>query len=87
MAMHLRHFTVRGRGEFPLDMLRYDCCWPRRGDDVAKITPIYATITPESKDEMATRDVRLVKYAHLKRGPFVEAGRWRSFGWEVVRED
>lgn len=22
------HFMVKGRGPFPFDMLRHDCCWP-----------------------------------------------------------
>ncbi len=72
MAMYLRRFTVRGSGEFPLDMLRYDSCWPKTGHDVAAL-----------EDHTARRDVRLCKYAANKRGPFFEAGRWRSFGWEA----
>ncbi|KKK78562.1 hypothetical protein LCGC14_2842300, partial [marine sediment metagenome] len=28
MAMKMRAYTVRGRLPFPLDMLRYDSCWP-----------------------------------------------------------
>ena len=27
-AQNAIEFTVRGTGEFPTDMLRYDCCWP-----------------------------------------------------------
>ena len=26
-------FEVQGRGEFPLDMLRYDLCWPATEGD------------------------------------------------------
>ncbi len=87
MALHLRHFTVRGRGEFPLDMLRYDCCWPRIGEDVMKIRPCYANVTAESKDNLTTREVTLSTYAQTKRGQLAEAGRWDSFNWQVVRED
>lgn len=30
-------YTVQGVGCFPVDMLRYDCCWPRTQDDVANM--------------------------------------------------
>lgn len=29
---------VRGRGEFPLDMLRYDGAWPVRSEDAYNIS-------------------------------------------------
>jgi hypothetical protein len=85
MALHLRHFTVRGRGEFPLDMLRYESCWPYSGEDVAHIEPSYATA--QNREELAMREVRLCKYASSKRGPFVTIGRWDSFNWQVIKED
>lgn len=87
MALHHRTFTVRGRGEFPLDMLRYDCCWPRRSEDVMKIQPGYHDATADSRNELGVRDVDLAMYTPIKRGSFTEVGRWRSFGWEVVGED
>jgi hypothetical protein len=31
--------TVEGKGHFPLDMLRYSCCWPVHPQDVANIEP------------------------------------------------
>lgn len=27
-------FTVKGKGSFPIDMLRFDQCWPRSPHDV-----------------------------------------------------
>lgn len=81
-TMHERRFTVRGRGEFPIDMLRYDRCWPRTGEDVLRIEPSYT-----SRGDLSTREVTLYKYTQLKRGSVAEAGRWRSFGWEVITED
>lgn len=66
-------FTVKGRGTFPFDMLRYDCCHPRDSADV---------------DEMLSyRDVD--RYVTLKRyvqGPKNQPtlARWLSFGWKVV---
>ena len=35
--MWIRKFTVRGTWGFPLDMLRYDGCWPSSGEDVVAI--------------------------------------------------
>ncbi len=32
--MKVRRFLVEGRGYFPLDMLRYDQCWPCSSEDV-----------------------------------------------------
>lgn len=116
MALHLRHFTVRGRGEFPLDMLRYDSCWPRSGEDVMVLSADYQFIEKErekcdkcdgkgfypdprnlrgrhcekcegTRHVLQTRDVQLCKYTRSKSGPVAEAGRWRSFGWDVVKED
>ena len=30
-------FTVEGSSPFPIDMLRYDLCWPAKADDAAWI--------------------------------------------------
>lgn len=35
--MKFHHYTVKGRGIFPLDMLRYDACWPRDSKAVEEI--------------------------------------------------
>lgn len=84
MALYQRSFTVRGAGEFPLDMLRYDRCWPNAGDDVEAILPRYGGA---ALGALATREVRLCKFAHTKRGPYVEEGRWTSFGWTVIEQE
>jgi len=66
-------FTVEGLGEFPLDMLRYDRCFPRTGMDCDSIT---------YKGER--RQVTLVA---LNRDSYLwkpTYGRWESFGWNVV---
>ena len=34
-------YIVTGRGAFPLDMLRYDMCWPCSSSDVAKMGAEY----------------------------------------------
>jgi hypothetical protein len=69
----MRHikFTVSGRGLFPLDMLRYDCCYPASPQDV------------NSMDGRARREVTLV--AANPVAP--TTGRWASFGWDVIKEE
>lgn len=70
----LCEFTVEGRGSFPIDMLRYDSCWPaREGTDSFGIE---ASLRPRSG-----RDKRKVTLVGL-REPTV--GRWESFGWKVA---
>lgn len=86
MSMHIRYFTVRGRGEFPLDMLRYDHCWPRAFEDAEKMSPYYGPITPEAKADLSMRNVDLARHTPLKHGEVASAARWQSFGWIVIRE-
>jgi len=62
------HYTVEGSGEFPIDMLRYDCSSPDREADSR-------AIMQEGK-----RRVNLVTYVEF--GPTDE--RWLSFNWRVV---
>lgn len=75
-------FTVKGKGRFPIDMLRYDGCWPYSGQDAAAIE---ATMDPMERKRIRdmTDDgcitVKLVK--HSRQLPTVE--RWRSLGWKV----
>ena len=64
----LFEFTVRGRGQFPFDMLRYDQCWPKaEAPDVPALT---RTAEERSLTLLGTHS------------PTVE--RWRSFGWRVT---
>ncbi len=59
-------YTVTGRGNFPIDMLRYDAAWPMTGDDAANIT---ATFQPR-----AGRWTIKLASARLPT-----EGRWSSF--------
>ena len=78
--MYITEFTVTGRGYFPLDMLRYDACFPKGSDDVAAI---------ENMGPPAPREVTLLRYsaykADVERAVTIE--RWRSFGWTVLRNE
>ncbi len=65
-------FLVTGQGIFPIDMLRYDHCWPHGQEDAAKID-----ITLGSN---RSREQRSVKITGVM---YPTAERWQSFGWSV----
>jgi hypothetical protein len=70
--MWLHTFAVDGSGAFPLDMLRYDGCYPKTGDDAGKLETDY-------RDR---RSLTLCHYGDRYWTP--TAGRWSSFCWSVV---
>lgn len=61
-------FTVRGSGQFPWDMLRYDSCWP------AEETQTHHMLDSRG----GARHVIMVGL----REP--TEGRWESFGWKII---
>ena len=67
--MKLHEFTVSGNFPFPLDMLRYDSCWPHSGDDVAEIE------SSLSREQRRLFQIRLVGI----NKPTLD--RWSSFCW------
>lgn len=66
--MKIYEYTVEGRGDFPFDMLRYDCAWPAIGDSAA-----YLIVDQEER-----RMVRKIRLRSIQRPT---EGRWSSFGW------
>lgn len=75
MKLYVHTFKVIGRGAFPLDMLRYDECYPTRGQDVDMLDP-----SSDSDEAVQLRAVH-----HRTWEPC--AGRWESFGWEVTSHE
>jgi hypothetical protein len=71
-AQNAIQFVVEGSGDFPLDMLRYDRCWPAHADDASRINP--SRVAGRARE-------RQIGLCGLKP-PTV--GRWASFGWKVV---
>lgn len=72
-------FTVQGQFAFPIDMLRYDSCYPDSQQDVTAII--------ESGDpvDRATRQVTLVRIGETrKEAERITRQRWESFGWGLV---
>lgn len=74
MGKEIRYeFTVKGRDLFPIDMLRYDCCWPK-----TETNDSYNIAASYERGNRAMREVTLIGL----KDPTV--GRWHSFGWEVT---
>jgi hypothetical protein len=74
MAKGPIEFVVVGRGEFPVDMLRYDSCYPADSSAVEAIT------TPRNPD---WTKVRLRTHKERK---MLTPDRWTSFGWVIELE-
>ena len=73
--MYYHKFTVTGSGNFPLDMLRYDCCFPYGTEDVANLM-----------DSRGKRSITLARYVKYKNAG-ATTGMWNSFGWLVTVEE
>jgi hypothetical protein len=73
MKTQRHNIVVRGRGEFPHDMLRYD--------DLAFAAPIDATL---AEDANQWRSINLVSDYDRPRVWTPKVARWESFGWKVT---
>lgn len=66
-------FTVTGMGHFPLDMLRYDHCWPAYEREMYLIN---------NHEDPRSRSITIARRVDTKNEmPTIE--RWDSFGWTV----
>ncbi len=63
-------FQVEGLGEFPFDMLRYDCCWP---------------LTSNDSHGLLGNERRVVTLTTIQENRHWEptVARWASFLWAV----
>lgn len=68
--------VVTGRGEIPLDMLRYDRCVVATGADV--------TAVADGQANRSVVKIHLVRFS--PEGSKATAARWASFGWTVVSD-
>lgn len=66
-------FVVKGIGRFPVDMLRYDCAFPRTGEDAIKIEQAVS-------GELRKWEISLC--SESRNAPTI--GRWESFLSSVV---
>lgn len=67
------YFLVRGSGEFPIDMLRYDSACPATEQD-----------SHAMRREEEKRVVLLRRFTLDKPPTVGNEARWRSFGWEPL---
>lgn len=79
--LYITTFTVTGRFNFPIDMLRYDGCYPARGEDAGAIMDTFRPGT-SGRPKGAPIQVNLEKL-HRNKDPDLEPGRWASFQWSV----
>ena len=82
MKMYFIAFSVRGKGKFPLDMLRYDRCCPGKESDTLKIAPTRGGDLGLLSEEIVYREIDLCAIAPREWQPTRD--RWSSFGWEVT---
>jgi hypothetical protein len=75
------NFTVKGRGQFPLDMLRYDMCWPQTTQDVSIITGSIGLKDQDIMDQHGPKGGYTVSLQALQP-PSIK--RWESLGWPAV---
>jgi len=73
--MKATNFRVEGRTRFPLDMLRYDLCYPRLQEDIEQLEESLHRNDPER--------LRVINLRTADCGPTKD--RWASFGWAVTK--
>lgn len=67
--------VAQGRGYFPIDMLRYDECWPAREGQLS---------VGHARPSDPPQTVELAAYSDSRaRSPFTPE-RWASFGWRLT---
>lgn len=79
MATKITKFTVAGQFAFPVDMLRYDACYPATTEDAVEIGN---SILPITRRSNADRVFKVTLVTTAINRPTV--GRWESFGWKVI---
>lgn len=76
--MYVTEFKVTGKGEFPVDMLRYDCCFPSDEESSLRIV-----VDRSLNDYYLERTISLKIYSNRKLDETITYRRWESFGWKV----
>lgn len=71
---YLVRFTVKGFGQFPIDMLRYDRCFPDTEKDSEELLATFNTA--------AVWEINLAAYCRTKSWLPCN-GRWNSFGCDI----
>lgn len=82
--MKTLRYTVEGRCAFPIDMLRYDCCWPATEQDSHKIENINDPMVDSREDKPYSVTVETARNTRDHGRFIVTEGRWDSFNWKLV---
>jgi hypothetical protein len=77
-ARSMTQFTVQGRDPFPMDMLRYDACWPSDTGSALAIGWSHS----HDPDRLGTHKITMNTW---KVG--ITPERWGSFGWTVISQE
>jgi hypothetical protein len=72
-------FIVTGQSGFPLDMLRYDACYPTSQASVEELSASLETV--ERVERLKSGKMFTVHLASRVGSP--EVARWSSFSWRV----
>ena len=73
----VHRLIVSGSGQFPVDMLRYDSCYPADTESAVAMISDH-----RDQNYLDMRDIELTSLSEKGWTPTV--GRWNSFGWSVV---
>lgn len=73
--VYLRQFSVRGSWPFPIDMLRYDACWP--ADETAS-----GALEALTRDKDAVGVIEIELKSNSPSAP--TRRRWQAHMWHVV---
>jgi hypothetical protein len=82
--MKTLRYTVEGRCAFPIDMLRYDCCWPATEQDANQIESINDPMVDSREDKPYQITVETARNTRDHGRFIVTEGRWDSFNWKLV---
>lgn len=74
--MFIHQIRVRGFDTFPIDMLRFDCCYPATMEDADLIA---TSVRSESREHRTVVLQRASSYGTT----LWAIERWKSFGWSV----
>lgn len=79
MATDIVFGKVMGSGEFPLDMLRYDCCAPASEED----SGVIRSINSSYQRDWVVYVKKVLHKKRRKRDVVFTEGRWNSFGCSI----
>lgn len=83
MTMWMHEFSVINTSQFnfPVDMLRYDSCYPGDQESASKMMLADGIYNKgRDKQELVIR----LKHLDDRKDWYPTEGRWKSFGWNIL---